>query len=180
MISSKMNLQSSNTSKDSEGRDLLQSWSSSNKKKRVSFSEFSTFSTYRCCWTYRTNDMSYSSADYNVFRFKASLDAQNIKVLILSNILDAASNFHAGCVILHLLQKKLLSVEQLIGIEYLVSECPGSNTCRRDHMALVLKVQQDMKEKYEEDVDMKLAQTAIWSSSKHTKLAWCKAMLSSI
>jgi hypothetical protein len=25
-----------------------------------------------------------------------------------------------------------------------------------------------------------LAQTAIWSSSKHSKLAWCKALLASI
>jgi hypothetical protein len=124
--------------------------------------------------------MSYTSADYDVFRSKASLDAQNIKVLILSNVLDAVPNIHGGSVILHLVQKNLLSVEQLIGIEYLVGDGPGTNKCRSDHMALVLKIQKEMKEKNEENVDKKLAQTAISSSSKHLKLAWSKALLASI
>jgi hypothetical protein len=173
-----MDLRSSETIKDSKGMDLPESCSSSKQNKRVSFSEFSTFCAYRCCWTYRTHNMSYTSADYDVFRSKASLDAQNIKVLILSNVLDAVSN--GGSVILHLVQKNLLSVEQLIGIEYLVGNGPGTNTCRSDHMALVLKIQKEMKEKNVENVDKKLAQTAIWSSSKHSKLAWCKALLASI
>ncbi|KAL3799975.1 hypothetical protein HJC23_007448 [Cyclotella cryptica] len=116
--------------------------------------------------------MSYTSADRSVFQGDAAREGWHIKHLISSQ------SMQTGRAIQHLITLGLLSREELLGIESLISNDAAAQLLkeRRAHTALVLRAQKEMQEKNEENAD-KLAQFAICSSSKSIQKARLRAAL---
>ena len=116
--------------------------------------------------------MFYSSADRKAFQDEAVREGRRIQHLI------SLHSGQTGRAIYHLMKFDLLSKEDLLGIENLISKDAANKALkqRHDHVALVLRVQKEMRERNQESAD-KLAQFIIHSSSNSVQIARLRAAL---
>ena len=116
--------------------------------------------------------MFYSSADRKAFRDEAVREGRRIQQLI------SLHSGQTGRAIYHLMKFDLLSKEDLLGIENLITKDAAGKALkeRRDHVALVLRVQKEMREMNDESVD-KLAKFLMHSSSNSVHAARLRAAL---
>jgi hypothetical protein len=142
--------------------------------KKVSFSKYSTKRVYVNDPSYE-NWKSYSSADQKTFQKEAAHDAFRIKHLISTFPLPT------GLAVRELMKQGLLTREDLLGIEHLVSMNPEKEMCdRRPYINLVLGVQKQMREKNENNIDAgMLAVVAVAKSSRMIEKARLRAALAS-
>ncbi|KAL3790417.1 hypothetical protein HJC23_013589 [Cyclotella cryptica] len=140
--------------------------------KKVSFSKYSTKRVY-VTDTHYENCKSYSSADQKTFRKVATHDAIRIKHLLSNHPLPTALAIH------ELMRQGLLTREDLIGIEHLVSTNVGKVTYeRRSYINFVLGVQKQMREINENKVNAEmLAAAAVAKSSRMIEKARLRASL---
>lgn len=159
------------TNTQSSGSLLLDWPSTSQKKKYVAFSEYSTFHIYNCSSRYRAN-MSYSSIDIRRFFNRAMREGNRIKNLI------SQFPFNAGAVILGLVKNNIIDEEELLGIEHLIGQKTYEQLMdeRRAHMMLVLSVQNHLRETNQSSEE-RLAHVAKVNSHKSTKKARVRALL---
>eukprot|EP00804_Cyclotella_cryptica_P025250 CCRYP_010351-RA/>CCRYP_010351-RA protein AED:0.16 eAED:0.16 QI:166/1/1/1/0/0/2/25/165 len=155
----------------SESLTLLEEWPSSKQQKRVTFSQYSTKRIYKCSQLYRSH-MSYTCRDQKVFRDETRREGQRIQQFV------SLHSVKTGTIIHHLIKLNLLSTEELLGIEHLISKDAAVKVLkqRHAHVELVLRVQKELRERNEENVD-KLAQCAMHSSSKSVHIARLRAAL---
>ena len=142
------------------------------ESKRVSFSKYSTRSVY-IPDPYYEDQKSYSSADQMIFQKEAAHEASRIHHLISS------CPGHAGFAIQQLTEHGLLTREELLGIEHLVSmNAEQSFHKRRSYITFVLCVQNLMREKSENKVNVEeLAAVAIRKSAGMIEKARLRAAL---
>ena len=116
--------------------------------------------------------MSYTSADQKAFRDEAAREGRRIQQLISWHSVQTGRAIH------HLIKFDLLSREELLGIENLISKDAAVKEFkqRQAHVALVLRVQKEMREMNEESVD-KLAKFVMHSSSNSVQIARLRAAL---
>ncbi|KAL3790413.1 hypothetical protein HJC23_013585 [Cyclotella cryptica] len=168
-------LQASNSQTESWSQDKAMTKTQDNssaKSKKVGFSKYSTKRVY-VTDTHYENCKSYSSADQKTFRKVAAHDAIRIKHLISNHPIPTALAIH------ELMKQGLLTREDLIGIEHLVStNAEKVMHERRSYMNFVLGVQKQMQEKNDNKVDAGLlAVVAIAQSSRMIEKARLKAAL---
>lgn len=142
------------------------------KSKRVNFSHYSTCRVYQSD-PYYEGRKSYSSADQKVFRKEAAYDAYRIKHLVTSSSLPTGLAFRK------LMKQGLLSRQELLGIEHLVSiNSQKELRERRDYTELVLSAQKHMRLKTEDTVDVEmLAALAVAKSAGMIEKARLRAAL---
>ncbi|KAL3787174.1 hypothetical protein HJC23_010184 [Cyclotella cryptica] len=168
-----------------QGRALLEEWprrisadvgeemdislcSSSNKK--VSFSPYSRLHVYQVDEEVERNK-SYGSSERKVFQAQALHDAFRIQALIKS------CPYEGGLAIRYLMEKNLLSSEELLGIENLIMGAEKVIKERRQHTIVVLEAQKDLLEKKDVNIDQALAYVATRRSSKTFQKARLRAAL---
>ncbi|KAL7482848.1 hypothetical protein ACHAW6_008502 [Cyclotella cf. meneghiniana] len=141
------------------------------KIKQVRFAEYSKRRTYVTDRDYEEGK-SYSSADRKIFREEAAREGFRIRNLVSSCPGSTGSAFHL------LLSKGLLSCEELLGIESLVSANPKlESQHRQSYSDLVLATQREMREKNDTVDSVMLAMVAIRSSSGRIEKARLRAAL---
>jgi hypothetical protein len=147
---------------------------SSAKSKKVSFSKYSTKRVYVTDPSYE-DWKSYSSADQKTFRKEAAHDAFRIKHLLSTFPLPT------GLAVRELMKQGLLTREDLLGIEHLVStNAEKVMRDRQSYMNLVLGVQKQMRVKNENKIDAgMLAVVAVAKSSRMIEKARLRAALAS-
>ncbi|KAL3788895.1 hypothetical protein HJC23_002649 [Cyclotella cryptica] len=168
---------------ESYGSDLLVDWPQRNgsdanitkPRTRITFSEYSHVRSYYNDPTYRKNK-SYSSSDLKRFQVEAAREGIRIHQLVTS--LDVQS----GAAIHKLIGLELLSREELIGIEHLVSGKVAVKVVyeRRAHSVLVLNAQEQLRaEKNVRALDtvQLLAKVAMKRSSKNVEKARLRGAL---
>ncbi|KAL7502013.1 hypothetical protein ACHAWX_000430 [Stephanocyclus meneghinianus] len=130
------------------------------KSKKVSFSDFSTCRVYITDPYYEKNK-SYSSTDQKVFQNEAAYDACRIKHLVTS------CSEPTGLAFRQLMTQGLLSRQEILGIEHLVSINANKDLRgRRAYIDLVLGVQKHMRSKNANTVDVEmLAAVAVAKSA---------------
>ena len=144
---------------------------SSAKSKKVSFSKYSTKRVYVNDPCYE-NWKSYSSADQKTFRKEAAHDAFRIKHLLSTFPLPNGLAIH------DLMKQGLLTREDLLGIEHLVStNTEKAMQERRSYMNFVLGVQKQMRENENKVNAGMLAVVAVAKSSRMTEKARLRAAL---
>ncbi|KAL3796541.1 hypothetical protein HJC23_009672 [Cyclotella cryptica] len=178
----------SSTDAQSQGLALLEEWPrrkslseyddidvTPNPMKRVTFSTYSSARFFKCSASYRAN-MSHSSADCKLFRAEVAREGLRIQRLMSSS----CSSMKTGNVIHHLVGLNVLSMEELVGIEHLVSKGAPIRLVheRRSHAAIVLKAQSEMKQRNDITFD-DLARVAVASSSRSVQKARLRAALAS-
>ncbi|KAL7478983.1 hypothetical protein ACHAW6_005461, partial [Cyclotella cf. meneghiniana] len=143
-----------------------------NKSKKVSFSEFATNRVYITGPNYE-DQKSYSSADQNIFRQEAVHEAFRIHRMISS------CPGRAGFAFKQLMEQGLLTMEELLGIEHLVSmNAEQAYRKRRSYINFVLGMQKLLLEKNKENVNVEeLAADAIKKSAKMVEKARLRAAL---
>jgi hypothetical protein len=169
----------SSTSLDS-GSDLLVDWPVSDSsdgggmmglKKEVTFSKYSEVHLYKRDKRYQVNK-SYSSADRKSFQIEAAQEGIRIQDLIKTS----------GS-IGKLLESRVLTRAELIGIEPLVTKKGAVRMMyeRRYHSALVLRAQEELREKNVNGnkAEKMLADVSVRSSSKSSQNAKLRAALAS-
>ncbi|KAL3798853.1 hypothetical protein HJC23_004641 [Cyclotella cryptica] len=144
----------------------------SNPKKQVTFSAYSSARFYKCDSTYRSN-MSYTSADCKMFRAAVAQEGLRIQRLVSS-----CPPTKTGNVIHHLVELNALAMEELIGIEHLVSKDAPIRLLheRRAHSSIVLKAQKETQRREDLCVDV-VARVAVASSSRNIRKARLRAAL---
>ncbi|KAL7475746.1 hypothetical protein ACHAW6_001653 [Cyclotella cf. meneghiniana] len=142
-------------------------------EKRVSFSTYSRARFYKCSSSYRAN-MSYTSADCKMFRVRVAREGLRIQRLVSS-----CPSTKPGSVIHDLVEQNVLSREELIGIEHLVTKDAPARLLyeRRAHTATVLKAQKEMHERNDIDKVDELARVAIANSSRSIQKARLRSAL---
>lgn len=147
---------------------FLRKSSSSTSSKRVSFTEYSSVSIYiedfssaRRRW--------YTCKDMYQFNAEAVLESQRIRDVISKYDLDTTSS------IFQLIEHRVLSCEDILGIEHKVSGVKRA-TERRRHSYHLLDHQDELKNKNEMDCT-KLAAVSNNSSFKSAELARFRAAL---
>ncbi|KAL3791660.1 hypothetical protein HJC23_003917 [Cyclotella cryptica] len=111
------------------------------KPRRVSLSKYSTRRVYTCEPRYEERK-SYTSVDRKIFRREAAHDALAMKCLVSS------CNVPTGLAVQQLMKRGLLTREQLLGIEHLVSvNAEEALRKRQSYIKLVLDMQEQMREK---------------------------------
>jgi hypothetical protein len=145
---------------------------SSTTSKTVSFSKYSTKRVYETD-PYYEGLKSYSSADQKTFRKETVHDASRIIHLVSTVPLPTGMAIH------ELMKQGLLTREELLGIEHLVSmNAEQALHKRRSYMNLVLGVQKQIREKNENEVNAgMLAVVAIAKSSRMVEKARLRAAL---
>ncbi|KAL3781930.1 hypothetical protein HJC23_011435 [Cyclotella cryptica] len=169
-------------SQKSPGNDLLEDWpardtsevNNAKPRKHVTFSDYSSLRSYENDPKYRATK-SYSSADRKRFQVDAAREGIRIQRLISS------LHVQPGAAIHELIGLNLLCREELLGIEHLVSEKAALRTAheRRSHSAIVLKAQDDLRDKNSDALDSNilLAKVAISRSSRNVEKAKLRAAL---
>ena len=145
---------------------------SSAKSKTVSFSKYSTKLVYEPD-PYYENCKSYSSADQKTFQKEAVHDAFRIKHLLSTFPLPNGVAVH------ELIKQGILTREDLLGIDHLVSIHPKKAMHeRRSYINFVLSVQKHMQDKNENRVNVEmLAAVAVAKSSRMIEKARLRAVL---
>jgi len=144
---------------------------SSAKSKKVSFSKYSTKRVYVNDPCYE-NWKSYSSADQKTFRKEAAHNAFRIKHLLSTFALPTGFAIH------DLMKQGLLTREDLLGIEHLVSmNTEKAMQERRSYMNFVLGVQKQMRENENKVNSGMLAVVAVAKSSRMMEKARLRAAL---
>ena len=164
------------------GLALIEEWperasistTSLSRCKVVSFAECSSVRMYKCSSSYRQNDMSYSSADRRVFMADTAREASRIQSLVSV----CSQNTSAGNAIEQLIRLKLLSKEELIGVESLVAPKKAARSLhrRKQHASAVLRAQYIMRKNNGMNVDV-LAKIAADNSAPHLWEARMRAAL---
>lgn len=178
--SSKVSLDAQASNRD-HGHDLLEDWPQrdhchrrpQNRHKRVTISQFSNVRKYAV--DEYTIQQSYSSEDRRRFQEEAAREAFRIRKLMA--MCPHGSNT-GGKATVYLIQHNILSVEEMIGIENLMSDASAKNSLkeRRLHTALVLKKQRELREQNILDTD-KLGEIARLRSSTNVERARLRALL---
>ena len=110
-------------------------------RPRVSFSDKSSLNIYK---NYRDelhrSNIAYSLQDRDLFNREATQEADRIKTLII----NAPQKSRVGSV-KYLLKNKIVSKEELVGIEHLVLEKSNKSEIRKNHSIAVLKKQQEQQ-----------------------------------
>lgn len=145
-----------------------------NPMKRVTFSTYSSARYFKCDSSYRAN-MSHSSADCKRLRAEVAREGLRIQRLVSS-----CPHTKTGNVIHHLVGLNVLSMDELVGIEHLVSKDASARLLheRRAHAATVLRAQQEMQQCRDTMFD-ELARIAASSSSRSIQKARLRAALAS-
>ncbi len=141
-------------------------------QKAVVFSEYSSLHVYNEDLRYQMNK-SYSSSERKQFGKEAVLESHRIKSLVTHFPIQGNS-------IRYLLSHNIISREEILGIEHMVSNRAATRIFRerRDHSARVLMEQQKMKERKElDDPSGKLAVVALTRSLRSVKRARFRAAL---
>ncbi|KAL7480200.1 hypothetical protein ACHAW6_005902 [Cyclotella cf. meneghiniana] len=176
---------SAGSREQSNGRALLEEWprrissdagedmeislcSSSNKK--VAFSPYSRLHVYQVDEE-AERKKSYGSSERKVFQAQALHDAFRIQALIKS------CPYEGGLAIRYLMDKNLLSSEELLGIENLIMGAEKVIKERRLHTTLVLETQKELLEKNDENIYQTLANVATRRSVKTLQKARLRAAL---
>jgi hypothetical protein len=182
-----MSPDASSTDAQSLGFELLEEWPRRkslseygeivvppNPMKRVTFSAYSSARFYKCSSSYRAN-MSHSSADCKMFRAEVAREGLRIQRLVSS-----CPQTKTGNVIHHLVGLNVLSMDELVGIEHLVSKDAPARLLheRRSHASTVLRAQQEMQQTSDIRCD-ELARIAASSSSRSIQRARLRAALAS-
>eukprot|EP00986_Skeletonema_menzelii_P006778 scaffold2577_cov127-Skeletonema_menzelii.AAC.1 len=111
-------------------------------RPRVAFSEESSLNIYK---NYRDDlhrsNIAYSLQDRDLFNQEATQEADRIKVLIM----NAPQQSRADS-IKYLLTNKIVSKEELVGIEHLALENSNRSEIRKSHSTAVLKKQQEQQQ----------------------------------
>ena len=140
--------------------------------RQVSFSKFSTRRVYISDPHYE-DWKSYTSVDRKIFQKDAVHDALEIKRLV--------SSCHAptGLAVQQLMKQRLLTREQLLGIEHLLSvNTEEALQKRQSYIKLVLDMQDKMRERNDKTVNFEmLAAVAIARSSRMIEKARLRAAL---
>ncbi|KAL7477209.1 hypothetical protein ACHAW6_003022 [Cyclotella cf. meneghiniana] len=163
------------------GNDLLEDWPHSkspslcrNTCKKVTISEHSQLRLFK---VHKAASQWYSSKDREAFQAEALCEAFRIRELMAA---ASEGGNTRGKATLYLIQRNLLSPEEMLGIEDLISSVASARrSCneRRLHVALVLKKQEELKKISESDISNKLAELASARSSKHVDRARLRAAL---
>ncbi len=165
---------------NSQQNALLEEWpqhrssarSSCVKTKNVSFSEFSNRRVY-VTDPYYENQKSYSSADQQIFRQEAVHEAFQIHRMISSCPGDA------GFAVKQIMEQGLLTMEELLGIEHLVSmNAAKAYHKRQSYIDIVLGMQKLLRENNENIVYVEeLAADAVKKSASMVEKARLRAAL---
>ncbi|KAL7487519.1 hypothetical protein ACHAW6_013118 [Cyclotella cf. meneghiniana] len=142
------------------------------KSKKVSFSKYSACRVYKTDPYYEDNK-SYTSADQKMFQKDAAYDASRIKHLVTS------CSVPTGLALRQLMKQGLLSRQEILGIEHLVSiNAKNVLRVRRAYIDLVLGAQKRMRLKNEKTVDDEmLAAVAVAKSAGMIEKARLRAAL---
>ncbi|KAL3802094.1 hypothetical protein HJC23_010850 [Cyclotella cryptica] len=167
-----------------QGGDLLEDWprralgtsdasTRAHAHKQVTISHLSKVRKYMVDES--TIQPSYSSKDRKMFQAEAAREAFRIRKLMA---MCPEGYNTGGKATIYLIQHNLLSVEEMIGIENLISVTSAKNSLkeRRLHTALVLKKQGELREQNEVNIDM-LGDIARLRSSKNVERARLRAVL---
>eukprot|EP00804_Cyclotella_cryptica_P020018 CCRYP_007903-RA/>CCRYP_007903-RA protein AED:0.36 eAED:0.36 QI:0/-1/0/1/-1/1/1/0/230 len=146
---------------------------SQNTQKQVTISHFSQVRKYA------VNEarirQSYSSQDRRRFQMEAIREACRVR-----NLMATCPHGYrtGGKATVYLIQHDILSVEEMIGIENLISDASAKNSLKERHLhtALVLKKQRELREQNEVDNE-KLGEIARLRSSKNVERARLRALL---
>lgn len=155
----------------SQGLDLIEDWPTK-QKKQVSFAKYASLHIYNCSLTYRSTMMSYSAADQKAFQAQALQDGLRIGQLIAASTLDTGAAIH------RLFERNIISCEDLIGIEHLISDraIMAVRDKRKTHVQLVLGLKEEVQKKNGERVKLIVKALKV-SSSKSAKKAQLRAIL---
>ncbi|KAL7474703.1 hypothetical protein ACHAW6_000663 [Cyclotella cf. meneghiniana] len=163
------------------GNNLLEDWPedvpspSRNTCKKVTISEHSQLRLFNA--RIAASQGWYSSKDREVFQAEAVCEAFRIRELMA--VASEGGN-KRGKATLYLIQRNLLSPEEMLGIEDLinsVSSARRASNVRRLHTALVLRKQEELQKMGESNISNKLAELASYGSSKHAERARLRAAL---
>jgi hypothetical protein len=139
--------------------------------KRVSFTQFCDVQVYE---VNRSHRKSYSPEDDRRFEVGAYIDAIRIRKAIAT---------HPGITVRNpikqLIELNILSADELVGLEQKIADVSGRKRAIeiRAHVAFLLEIQDEIREKNEEVDAEKLSLAAIISSSKSTRMARARAAL---
>eukprot|EP00984_Skeletonema_dohrnii_P021347 scaffold10642_cov155-Skeletonema_dohrnii-CCMP3373.AAC.14 len=146
----------------------------SESQSGVSFSEFSTLRVYDDLNYLYARKKAYSKKDREIFGAQAMMETKRIKHLIINS--PPAS---VGESIKYVLKNGIITRDELVGIDHLVLGKPTDVLqVRRDHMAAVLRKQNEQQPQGEEDSWIGLGKFAEQSSLKSTHHAIARAALS--
>ena len=117
--------------------------------------------------------MSHTSADCKRFR-----DAVARESLRIQHLVSSCPPTKTGNVIHHLAERKLITMDELIGIEHLVTKDAPLRLMRerRAHSSMVLKAQKEMRRRNDLCPD-DVAMVAVASSSRNVQKARLRAVL---
>ena len=165
-----------------QGRDLLEDWPQREssirfrkERKQVTISEHSKLRLYNVHKAARQEW--YSSKDREVFQAEAICEAFRIRALMAA---ASEGGKTRGKATLYLLERNLLSPEEMLGIEDLITSVASARNSfneRRLHTAVVLKKQDELREHNDIDNANKLADMARSRSTKHVERARLRAAL---
>mmetsp|Transcript_21514 Transcript_21514/g.32546 ORF Transcript_21514/g.32546 Transcript_21514/m.32546 type:complete len:193 (+) Transcript_21514:172-750(+) len=152
---------------------------SSKSQSGVNFSDFSTLHVYDDLDYLYLKKKAYSQKDREVFSARAMMEAIRIKNLIFNSPPVSVKES-----IKYLLKNNIISRDELIGIDHLIA---GRRTdalhVRRDHMAAVLRKQQELRrhqpQQEEDSLIIELGRFSEQSSLRSTHYAIARATLSS-
>ncbi|KAL3804866.1 hypothetical protein HJC23_006638 [Cyclotella cryptica] len=144
---------------------------SSRPLKHVSFSEYSTVCVYRIDPNYELKK-SYSSAERRAFKNQAARDSGRIQKIIASCPLQDSQTLN------RLLDLNIINLEDLLGIEHLMSEKSFTRLIkqRRAHVGLLLRKQEELRKMNIKDENI-LAADALTRSAESLARARCRAAL---
>lgn len=144
---------------------------SSRTQKHVTFSEYSTVCVYRPDPNYEIMK-SYSSAERKAFKNQAALDSDRIQKIIASCPLQDSQTLN------RLLGLNIINLEDLLGIEHLISEKSFTRFVkqRRAHVGLLLRKQEELRKINLLDENI-LAADAVRRSDESLARARCRAAL---
>jgi hypothetical protein len=142
-----------------------------NEPKQVTFAEYSSFIVYKFVSLYERNK-SYSSAERKTFRRQAHMDGIRVREII------SACPFQNSETINHLIDRNVLVIEDIIGIEHFINEKGSIRVLKRrhKHTQQVLQEQEKLRVKNATD-NGKLAEVSIACSAKCFDKAVCRAAL---
>eukprot|EP00804_Cyclotella_cryptica_P024086 CCRYP_007306-RA/>CCRYP_007306-RA protein AED:0.19 eAED:0.19 QI:0/-1/0/1/-1/1/1/0/237 len=165
-----------------QGHALLEDWPERepstrfrNTRKKVTISELSKLRLYNVPTAERQEW--YSSKDREAFQAEALCEAYRIRDLMAA---ASEGGNTRGKATLYLLERNLLSPEEMLGIEELITSVASARNSfneRRLHTALVLKKQDELRGMNELDMADKLAEVASSRSSKLVQRARLRAAL---
>lgn len=156
-----------------QGNALLEEWqqpSSTMVTKKVAFATYSELQVYRLDPVFESRK-SYTSSERKAFRAQALHDAFYIQRLMEN------CPYEGGHAMNYLIERNLLSPEDLLGIEDLITGAEKITVERRRYAKYVMKTQLELKKTQASDADLKLAYVAAAKSMKAFEKARLRAAL---